>query len=75
MFTLRRHSLISPEMLKYIRDTTNKSLEKYTNKPRFVIPDKNDPPDKKDPPDFFLLLPFVSLISFLAGYKFCKLIK
>ena len=69
MFTLRRHSLISPEMSKYIRDTTNKSLEKYTNKPKFVIP------DKKDPPDFFLLLPFVSLISFLAGYKFCKLIK
>jgi len=69
MFTLRRHSLISPEMSKYIRDTTNKSLEKYTNKPKFVIP------DKKDPHGFFLLLPFVSLISFLAGYKFCKLIK
>jgi hypothetical protein len=69
MFALRRHPLISPEMSKYIKDTTNKSLEKYTNKSKFVIP------DKKDPPNFFLLLPFVSLISFLAGYKFCKLIK
>jgi hypothetical protein len=69
MFALRRHPLISPEMSKYIKDTTNKSLEKYTNNSKFVIP------DKKDPPNFFILLPFVSLISFLAGYKFCKLIK
>jgi hypothetical protein len=75
MFTLRRRPSISPEISKYIKDTTNKSLEKYTNNVKFAIPDKMDPPDKKDPPDFFLLLPFVSLISFLAGYKFCKLIK
>ena len=69
MFALRRRPLISPEMSKYIKDITNKSLEKYTNNVKFVIP------DKKELPNFFLLLPFVSLISFLAGYNFCKLIK
>ena len=69
MFTLRRCPLISSEMSKYIKDSTNKSLEKYTNNFKFVISDKTDPLG------FFVLFPFVSLISFLAGYKFCKLIK
>ena len=69
MFTLRKRPLISPKISKYIRDSTNKSLEKYIYNFEFVIPDKTDPVD------FFVLLQFVSLISFLAGYKFCKLIK
>ena len=69
MFTLRRCPLISSEMTKYIKDSTNKSLEKYTNNFKFVISDKTDPLS------FFVLFPFVSLISFLAGYNYCKLIK
>ena len=69
MFTLRKRPLISSEMSKYIKDSTNKSLEKYTNNFKFVISDKTDPLS------FFVLFPFVSLISFLAGYNYCKLIK
>ena len=69
MFTLRRCPLISSEMSKYIKDSTNKSLEKYTNNFKFVISDKTDPLS------FFVLFPFVSLISFLAGYNYCKLIE
>ncbi len=70
MFTLRSRSLISPEMSKYINDTTNKSLEKYKNNIKLNIPNH-----KNDPPNFLFILPFVSLISFLAGYKLSKLIK
>jgi hypothetical protein len=68
MFTLRRYPLISSEMSKYIKDSTNKSLENYTNNFKFVIHDKTVPLS------FFVLFPFVSLISFLAGYNYCKLI-
>ena len=81
MFTLSnatlgliRPSLISNKISTYIKDTTNKSLEKYKNKVRFVITDlTNDSyPNKGYPLTFFSLLPFVSLMSFLAGYKFFR---
>lgn len=54
---------ISPEMLKYIKDTTNKSIEKY--KKQVSVISVND-----DKPNFYNLLPFVSFVSFLAGYNF-----
>ena len=68
------HLFVSNEISTYIKDTTNKSLEKYKNKVRFVTTDlTNDSyPNKAYLPNFFALLPFVSLMSFLAGYKFCK---
>jgi len=83
-FGLSNPLIISNEISTYIKDTTNKSLERYKNKVRFVIPNTstdltNDsfpnkayPPNNAYPPNFFALLPFVSLMSFLAGYKFCK---
>jgi hypothetical protein len=70
MFSLKRYPMLSPEMSKYIRESTNKSIENYKINPySLVLFEKNDPPK------FFALLPFVSFISFLAGYKFCKLTK
>jgi len=64
MFYSKKHFLISPEMSKYIRDSTNKSLEKYLNKYNInakILKDK--------PINCVVLLPFVSFISFLAGYN------
>ena len=83
-FGLSNPLIISNEISTYIKDTTNKSLERYKNKVRFVIPNTstdltNDsfpnkayPPNNAYPPNFFALLPFVSLMSFLAGYKFFR---
>lgn len=75
MFRLSNPLIISNEISTYIKDTTNKSLEKYKNKVRFVTTDlTNDSyPNKGYPPTFFSLLPFVSLMSFLAGYKLFRL--
>jgi len=76
MFSFPRYSysysMISPEMLRYIKESTNKSIEKYKNKNNYnsklVITKKDKPPN-----DFFILLPFVSIVSFLAGYHFSNL--
>lgn len=75
MFRLSNPLIISNEMSTYIKDTTNKSLEKYKNKVRFVTTDlTNDSyPNKGYPSNFFAVLPFVSLMSFLAGYKLFRL--
>lgn len=70
MFRSNRSFLISPEMSNYIKDSTNKSLEKYLNKYNI-----NTLFPKDEPPNCIVLLPFVSFISFLAGYNlnlFCK---
>lgn len=62
MFSLINRPLVNPIMAKFIRDSTNKSLEKYKNnvlidyKKKFVTS------------NFFILLPFLSLSYFLAGY-------
>jgi hypothetical protein len=72
------HLFVSNEMSTYIKDTTNKSLEKYKNKVRFVIPTDltNDSyPNKGYPLTFFSVLPFVSLMSFLVGYRFFRQMK
>ena len=69
MFYFNRNNKINPKISIYIKEQTNKSLEKYTNNFKFVISDKTDPLS------FFVLFPFVSLISFLAGYNYCKLIE
>jgi len=69
MFNLSNRQLISDKISKYLRYTTNKSLEKYKKNVTFSIPDKNVPLN------FFFILPFVSLISFLTGYKLGKVIQ
>ncbi len=67
MYPFSRQLLIKPEMSKYIRESTNKSIKQYltplykynTNTP--VIPSSS------------VLLIFVSLISFSIGYKVGKI--
>lgn len=71
---------VSPEMSKYIMDQTNKWLEKYKyksfNTSQYDFNSSNLVKAKhedKNCHNCCFLLPFVSLLSFLAGYKFCKL--
>jgi hypothetical protein len=61
MYPLSKRLLINPEMSKYIRESTNKSVNKY------LIP-YNLKPASPLPPNSHILL-FVSLISFSIGYK------
>jgi hypothetical protein len=61
MYPFSRQLLIKPEMSKYIRETTNKSVNKY------LVP-YNLKPTTPLPPNSHILL-FVSLISFSIGYK------
>lgn len=70
MFTLRSQTLINPEISKYIKETTNKSLEKYKYNIKSIIST-----DTNNSTNFLLLLPFVSLFSVLLGYKLGKLTK
>jgi hypothetical protein len=78
---LPNHLFVSNEMSTYIKDTTNKSLEKYKNKVRFVIPTTttnlthDSYPNKGYQLTFFSVLPFVSLMSFLVGYRFFRQMK
>lgn len=75
---LPNHLFVSNEMSTYIKDTTNKSLEKYKNKVRFVIPTDlthDSYPNKGYPLTFFSVLPFVSLMSFLVGYRIFRQMK
>jgi hypothetical protein len=65
MLNYNKRLSISSEMLKYIRESTNKSLEKYLTKYNINALELKD-----RTPNCIILLPFVSLISFLAGYNF-----
>jgi len=38
MFHFNRNNKINPKISKYIKEQTNKSLEKYLNKQNIVIP-------------------------------------
>ena len=73
MFCLNNRPMVKPEMSKYLRDVTNKSIDKHFKTPYFtrILLNKNIPSNNIMP--YFLLFPFVSLISFLAGYNYCKL--
>ena len=78
MFVLNRKQFVNPEMSKYVKDYTNKwtrnLTEKYSNNSSYtrvsdLVKHTNEEPKL---PNSFYILPFVSLISFLAGYNFCK---
>jgi hypothetical protein len=89
MFCLKQHHFINPEMSEYIKEQTNKSIsmlqEKYSKKNKSewalafgtrvsdLVKPTDIVPDPKIPSIYFLL-PFVSLMSFLAGYNFHTLI-
>ena len=78
MFILNRKQMINPEMSKYIKEYTNKWLinlqEKYSNdSPYKRVSDLVKQKDEElELPNCFFMIPFVSLVSFLAGYNFCK---
>ena len=67
MFSLINRPLVNPSMAKYIRDSTNKSLEKYKN--NVFIDYEKKLVLTKSMPNFFIILPLLSLIYFLACYK------
>lgn len=72
-----KKQFVNPEMSKYIKEQTNKWLKNYSNNSHYTrVSDlvKQTNEDSKLPNNY-LILPFVSLISFLAGYNFCNLIK
>jgi len=78
MFVLNRKQFINPEMAQYIKDYTNKwtrnLTEKYSNNSSYTRVSDLVKPANEQPklPNCFYIIPFVSLISFLAGYNFCK---
>lgn len=79
MFVLNRRQFVNPVMSQYIKEYTNKwaknftslQKEKYSNNYQYIrVSDlvKNS----NEQHNYLYILPFVSLISFLAGYNFCK---
>ena len=73
MFCLQRKSLINNDLTNYIKDTTNKSLEKYKkfNYLNFFHVQENNKPSDNN----LFIIPFVSFFSFLAGYHFSSFFK
>ena len=68
MFNLNCKNLINPKMSNYIKE---QFIRKYdTNRNTYLV--KYD--YEKQLPNIYILLPFVSLLSFLAGYNFRNLI-
>ena len=83
MLKINREQLVNPEMSKYIKEQTykytsnlvTKLQEKYSiNSPCRTCPNISGQNINPKLPNSYFILPFVSLISFLAGYKFCKVI-
>lgn len=89
MLNLNRRQFINPEMSKYIKEQTNKSIarlqEQYSKKDKLewesAFPKQvsdlvkhSDIDIKENLPNYYFILPLVSLISFLAGYNFYNLI-
>ena len=66
---------LNNDMKKYISETTKKSIEKSIEK--YIL--KKDPMnfnvnkmDEKNK-DYYILLPFVSILSFFAGYHYKRI--
>jgi len=88
MFSLKQSLSVNPEMCKYIKEQTNKSItrlqKQYSKKDklewvsafRTQVSDlvKNEDLNPKML-NIYFVLPFVSLISFLAGYNFHNIIQ
>lgn len=71
MFRINTNNFVDKKMAQLIRESTNKSIKK---RKRVDFTSAQDPdPDPESQPfnNMFLLLPFVSIFSFLAGY-YCK---
>ena len=75
MLSLRKPTIISPKLSQYIKETTNKSLEKYKyNNIRtlFAHTTNNDINNNiNNIKNVFLIISFVSVITFLSRYNTC----
>jgi hypothetical protein len=77
MFQLKSKWLnINPEISRYIKEQTNKWLSHYINNIGLKLKTSDLVKSDYDSslPNYYFLISFVSSISFLAGYKFNKLI-
>ena len=77
MYRFKSNSFVNPEMSKYLKEQTNKCIEKHLNnyntlRVSSLVKCKNIEPKL---PGFCFGLAFVSLISFLAGYNFRNIIE
>jgi len=88
MFGLKQSLFVNPEMSKYIKEQTNKSItrlqEQYSKKDKsewdsafgIRVSDLVKTTDLNPKlPNIYFVLPFVSLLSFLAGYNFHNIIQ
>jgi len=75
MLSLRKPTIISPKLSQYIKETTNKSLEKYkyNNIRTLFAHNTNDNINNNinNIKNVFLIISFVSVITFLSRFNTC----
>lgn len=78
LYMLKNNPINNYNISKYIKEQTNKWLEKYSNsRPKLVTLDEfnklNDKTKKGLPngshDEYYRMLPFVSIFSFILGYN------
>jgi hypothetical protein len=74
-FGNRNKLIMKPELANYIKESLNKSLNNTLNKFKEGYSNKKiyNPSDDSYSNNIYILLPFVSFLSFLAGYNFKRL--
>jgi hypothetical protein len=60
---------INPELLKYLNDTKNKSINRMCETQKYALLDSGEFPSPTIPHDLSKII-FIGLISFLAGSYF-----
>jgi hypothetical protein len=72
MLSLRKPTIISPKLSQYIKETTNKSLEKYKhNNIRTLFAHNTNDNINNNVKNVFLIISFVSVITFLSRFNTC----
>jgi predicted transcriptional regulator len=72
MLSLRKPTIISPKLSQYIKETTNKSLEKYKHNNIHTLFAHNTNNDiNNNVKNIFLIISFVSVITFLSRFNTC----
>lgn len=72
MLSLRKPTIISPKLSQYIKETTNKSLEKYKyNNIRTLFAHNTNDNINNNVKNIFLIISFVSVITFLSRFNTC----
>ena len=71
MLSLRKPTIISPKLSQYIKETTNKSLEKYKHNNIRTLFAHNTNNDINNIKNVFLIISFVSVITFLSRFNTC----